>query len=65
MPMPEPSIFDATEPDTEEQALQAGEADIAAGRTLPHEAVKRWLHSWGTPDELPCPRCPTKSSGRI
>jgi predicted transcriptional regulator len=22
---------------------------------VPHDEVVRWLRSWGTPDELPCP----------
>jgi predicted transcriptional regulator len=47
------------EPDDEieEQALAEAEADVAAGRVISHEAVKRWLLSWGTPDELPPPKC--------
>jgi predicted transcriptional regulator len=23
---------------------------------VPHEEVVKWLKSWGTPDELPCPK---------
>jgi predicted transcriptional regulator len=22
---------------------------------VPHDEVVKWLRSWGTPDELPCP----------
>jgi predicted transcriptional regulator len=56
-PSPKPiSIFDAPDEEREENAWTKGEADIAAGRTVPHEAVKRWLRSWGTAKELPAPR---------
>ena len=57
MPITEPSLFDQTDPDTEEAALQEAEEAIAAGRVVSHEAVVRWLRSWGTPDELPRPKC--------
>ena len=36
-------------------ALREGIADADAGRTMPYEEVRRWLLSWGTPDELPPP----------
>ena len=47
------------EPDDEieEKALEEAEADVAAGRVISHEAIKRWLLSWGKPDELPPPKC--------
>ncbi|RZJ41354.1 MAG: CopG family transcriptional regulator [Brevundimonas sp.] len=32
-------------------------ADIEAGRFISHEAVMRWVASWGTEDELPPPEC--------
>ena len=50
------SIFDIP-PDAafEAAADAAAEADFAAGRVVPHERVREWLQSWGTPDELPCP----------
>ncbi|MGH7073780.1 MAG: hypothetical protein ACREFD_06200 [Stellaceae bacterium] len=50
------SIFEAPDKEREEKAWDEGEADLAAGRTVPHEAVKRWLRSWGTAQELPAPR---------
>ena len=31
------------------------DADIAAGRGVPHEEVVKWLKTWGTPDEKPMP----------
>ena len=41
------STFDALD--------EEAEADVAAGRVVPHEEVAKWLLSWGTADELPCP----------
>lgn len=35
--------------------VEAGFADIEAGRTVPHEKVADWLRSWGTESELPPP----------
>ncbi len=51
---PEPSIFEL---DDEEEAHLDAEAvaDFEAGRVISHEAMKRWLLSWGTPGELPPP----------
>lgn len=31
------------------------DADIAAGRGVPHEEVVKWLRTWGTPEEKPAP----------
>lgn len=31
------------------------DADIAAGRVVPHEEVMAWMEKWGTPDEVPAP----------
>ena len=50
----EPSLFDETEAEAE-AADAEGLADIEAGRVIGHEAMKAWLLSWGTPDELPPP----------
>jgi predicted transcriptional regulator len=41
--------------DTEARAIAEAEADVAAGRLVPHEKVVKWLKSWSAPDELPCP----------
>ncbi len=70
-PMTEPhtrSAFDI-EPDPAHEARQdaEAEADLAAGRTVPHAEVIQWLEPWGTPNERPCPepeRRWTGSSGR-
>jgi predicted transcriptional regulator len=48
------TIFDINT-ETEARAIEEAEADVAAGRLVPHEEVVKWLQSWGTPDELPCP----------
>jgi predicted transcriptional regulator len=53
---PEPSIFDEIDHETELAADAAAEADFAAGRVISHKAMKAWLSSWGTPDELPPPK---------
>lgn len=57
MAKPEPSLFDEIDDEAEERADREAEADLAAGRVVSHEAVKRWLLSWGTPNELPRPKC--------
>jgi predicted transcriptional regulator len=45
--------------DDDDEALAAsdarGDADIAAGRFVPHEKVAAWLRTWGTPEEGPPP----------
>lgn len=53
----EPAVFiaeDAIELDARERKAMA---DIDAGRFVTHEAVVRWLKSWGTDNELPPPKC--------
>ena len=49
-----------SEPETEEtaafvEAVQEGIEAADAGRTVPFEEVRRWVLSWGTPEELPPP----------
>lgn len=51
----ERSIFSVSDPAAEERSLLEGEADIAAGRVVPHEKVSEWLLTWGTPEEGPPP----------
>ncbi len=53
----EPGVFDIADTETDEQATREGEADFEAGRVVSHEAVVRWLRSWGAPNKLPRPRC--------
>ena len=38
-------------------AGEAAEAQVTEGRVISHEAVRRWLLSWGKADELPPPKC--------
>jgi predicted transcriptional regulator len=56
-PAPEISVFEQADAAAEEKALAEAEAQIAAGKFISHEAMRRWLLSWGTPDELPPPKC--------
>ncbi len=58
MSKPETSLFDETD-DAEAAADARAEADIAAGRVISHDAMKRWLLSWGTPNELTLPTTPS------
>ena len=56
--MPEmKSIFDDIDEASEARAIAEAHADIAAGRVISHAAMRRWLLSLGTPDELPPPEC--------
>jgi predicted transcriptional regulator len=55
MAEPDPNIFDALEDEAELLAEAEADADIAAGRVVPHERVKDWLKSLGTPNQLPTP----------
>ncbi|WP_309627594.1 CopG family transcriptional regulator [Brevundimonas sp.] len=50
------SIFDMPDAAHDARRLAEGLADVAAGRVISHEAMKAWLLSWGTPDELPPPQ---------
>jgi predicted transcriptional regulator len=49
------SIFDEIDEDAEARAMAEAEEDIASARFISHEKVVKWLRSWDTPDELPCP----------
>jgi predicted transcriptional regulator len=49
------SIFDPEDENAEERALIEAEAQLDAGQGVPWADVKRWLESWGKPDELPPP----------
>jgi predicted transcriptional regulator len=54
--MAEPaSIFDSIDEDAEAKAIAEAEADIAAGRVVPHDKVVAWIKSWFTDKELPRP----------
>ena len=47
-------LFDS--PEAEAKSEARAEADIAAGRVISHQAVRRWLESWGSAKRLPRPR---------
>ena len=50
---PERALYE--DGDAPARARERALADIAAGRTVPHEQVAEWLKTWGTPDEKPMP----------
>jgi predicted transcriptional regulator len=50
----EKSLFDS--PEAEARSEARAEADVRAGRLISHEAVRRWLSSWGSAKRLPRPR---------
>lgn len=54
---PEASVFEPADDAAEEKATAEAEAEIAAGRFISHKAMRRWLLSWGKPNELPPPKC--------
>ncbi|PTS87293.1 CopG family transcriptional regulator [Sphingomonas sp. HMWF008] len=49
-------MFDSVDPAAEAAADARAEADVVAGRLIGHEAVKRWVASWGSDAPLPRPR---------
>lgn len=53
----EPGVFDFADEAADEASLQRGLADAEAGRVISHEAMTRWLLSWGTDDPVPPPKC--------
>lgn len=57
LPDPEDDLFDTPDEAADDAAMAQGEADIAAGRYISHEAVMRWVASWGSADPLSPPKC--------
>ena len=53
----EPAVFGDADEAADEASLRRGLADAEAGRVISHEAMKRWLRSWGTDDPVPPPKC--------
>jgi hypothetical protein len=53
---PEPALFDVPDEEADAAREAAALADLEAGRTVRHKAMKAWLLSWGTADELPPPQ---------
>jgi len=57
MSEPETALFEKPDPQVEDAALAEAEAAIAKGRVISHDAIRKWLRSWGKPNELPPPKC--------
>ena len=55
MPALEKSILEDLTAAEDERRLTEAEADIAAGRVVPHAEVAVWLETWGTAEEKPAP----------
>ena len=53
--MREKSLFDETDDAAETAADARAEADVGAGRLIGHDAVRRWIASWGSDKPLPRP----------
>ena len=51
----ERSLFDESDPAAEAAADARADADVKAGRLISHDAVKRWIASWGSDKPLPRP----------
>ena len=52
----EKPLFETTDATAEAAADARAEADVREGRLIGHDAVRRWLASWGTNTPLPRPR---------
>ena len=52
----ESGVFDSLDQRAEADADARGIADIKSGRVVSHEAVKKWLTSWGSNYRLPRPK---------
>lgn len=50
-------IFGTPDVAADEAALARAEADFVHGRIISHEAMRRWLLSWGSPQPEPPPKC--------
>ena len=55
---PRPASLEIANPKTEEahrEAVRVGLDAVEAGRTVSAGAVRSWIESWGSDDELPMP----------
>ncbi|MBO9708712.1 MAG: antitoxin [Caulobacter sp.] len=55
MAEPEHTIFDDIDDEADRLAEAAADADVEAGRVVPHARVREWLKTLGTPDQQPAP----------
>ena len=53
----EPGVFDVADDAADEAAILRGLAAAEDGRVVSHEAVMRWLRSWGTDHPVPPSKC--------
>jgi predicted transcriptional regulator len=44
------SIFDDPDLEAEQRDADEADADVKAGRVVPHDEVVKWLRTWGGPD---------------
>jgi predicted transcriptional regulator len=51
----ERALFETTDREAEAEADARADADVRNGRLISHDAVKRWLRSWGTEKPLSRP----------
>jgi predicted transcriptional regulator len=51
----ENALFDTSDPAAEADADARADADVRNGRLISHDAVKRWLSSWGATEPLSRP----------
>lgn len=42
-PAPDPGVFDIEDDEAKARAIAEAEAELAAGRGVPHEKVRAWL----------------------
>jgi predicted transcriptional regulator len=49
------AVFEELDEEAEGRTVEEAEADIAAGRLIPHDEVVEWLKTWGTANERPAP----------
>lgn len=52
----EPFLSEAEELAYDLELIAEAEADLAAGRCIPHEEVATWLETWGTGKRVPPPK---------
>ena len=52
----EKALFETSDPAAEAEADARADSDVRHGRTISHDAVKKWLSSWNTTRPLPRPR---------
>jgi len=43
--------------ESQRDSIRRGFAEIEAGHYIPHQAMKSWLVSLGSDNELPAPKC--------